>query len=1787
MDASRRRRTSFFHARRCRLESLERRRLLAVAFADDFPNAALDAAKWPTVDGVTADTAGIAEPTAPYSLRFNRHPNGSDAITSREINLQGVVSATVSYYYQRTGGGDEPGPGADLVLEYRDSLGGWVEAQRQLGGGPNMTTYELAAFVVPANGLHGQFQFRFKNTGDNVLFDDWFVDDVQVTTGPAEVRGKLFIDGNRDGVRDPEEQPLVGWTVYLDTNGDGRYQVSEPHTQTASDGAYVITNLAAGAYNVAIVPQSAWIPSAPTSLGDGLFYAGSRLDGSVGTEKLSGAWSVAASADGKYVYVASSGDDSLTVFRRDAVSGELSAIQTHADGVGGVDGLDSARSVIVSPDGGMILVASSNDDAVAGFLRDPNTGLLTYSGMVRDGLEGVDGLDGVWSIAISPDGLDLYATGTNDDAVAVFHREDTLSPFEFVERKKDGDELPQEPPGEGEPAPDPIFLDGLDGPRGVLISPDGENVYVAGSNEHSIVVFSRNPLDGKLTFVKTYKDGQDDLTGLAGVFTLAMSNDGKYLYAASVIDNALTVFSRNDANGELSLVEMHVDGQAGINGLDFVTSIAISADGTHFYTAASDDNAIGVFRRDTLSGRLTFAQALVDGQESSDGLIGVRGVALSPDQRHLYATSSSDHAVSLFRVAPVHRLFARSGVPEVNRDFGQFVAAPVWDGGGGNANWSTGANWAAQTPPQPGDRLVFAGDVRPVNENDLAAGITYSSVTFANGGFQLNGNRIVVRPLDNLAWLNTSGANNVVLPWTLGGNVTARVDAGQLNFTGQTDTVGYEWTIDTAQDATVTVGGRITGAGGLRKLGTGMLVIDGNLATFNTYSGATTLENGLVELRGDGRFGEIAVGTTIRENATLVLKTVGLINEPFDLFGMIRGAHGAQLNSIVTFGAGARFEVRDNDAVFTIGGAIINEDNSEVTFVSELQSNVLLLKFTSDYGGPTHFTGDGVIRLGQANVIPDTSRVTVDTDTSWELNGFSDTIGALTGGGGVALGAARLTVNGGQGLTYSGQISGAGGLTKTGVGVMTLSGAQSYTGATFVEGGELSVLGSLAAGSAITVRTTGVLSGSGAVGAVTLESGGKLAPSPSLATLKTGALSVATGGIVEMEIVGATADRVQVTGTVNLSGGSLAIVATTPATLDRYIIIDNDGADPVVGTFLGLPEGALVNIGGSTAYITYKGGDGNDVALVTSAAVTGIVYNDLNSNHRRDDGEPGLEGWTVYVDANGNGQMDAAEIRATTNPSGQFTLVGLTPGVHRIAEVMKPGWTQSAPDISATSLLRFVQIQRDGVNSVDGLAGAWGVTVSADGKNVYATSVIDDSLVVFRRNATTGELTYLQKKTDGVDGADGLDGAVSVAVSSDGKHVYVAGVGDNSITAYSRSDFDGALTFVEKYVDNALGVDGVALPLSVTVSPDGLSVYATGNGDSAIAIFSRNATNGKLTFVGKIKDNDQSNGKTVDSLFGAWHVTVSPDNNHVYVTSNVDDAVTVFSRNTSTSQLTYLQTVRDGVNGVSGIDGASGVLVSPDGFNVYVTGDVADAVASFRRDPTTGLLTFQRKLSQADGVPGLDGAASVATNPEGTDVYVASAFSDAIVVFTRDRATGDLTFAELQAEGTANVDGLDAARTVAVSPDGRHIYAAGQNDNAVAAFARDVNYFLVSVAAGGQGTNLSFGNYRSNGGSNVPGDTNGDDQVDIVDLNNIRNSFGTPGGVGDTDGDGDVDIEDLNAVRNNFGATGPSPTASAADALFAKTVEWREFPRATVAAIRKLRAKRTVGDESDWSVGSV
>ncbi len=199
-------------------------------------------------------------------------------------------------------------------------------------------------------------------------------------------------------------------------------------------------------------------------------------------------------------------------------------------------------------------------------------------------------------------------------------------------------------------------------------------------------------------------------------------------------------------------------------------------------------------------------------------------------------------------------------------------------------------------------------------------------------------------------------------------------------------------------------------------------------------------------------------------------------------------------------------------------------------------------------------------------------------------------------------------------LTIDGVISNNA-FTKTGSGTLVLTAVNTYTGTTTVSAGTLLVDGSTAAGASFTVNSGATLGGSGAISSGAMVSiSGRLAPGGSPESLNIGSASLATGAFVDIEIGGTTPgtgyDQLIASNTVILGGSTLTLTAINgfvPSAGQNYTIIDNQGVSAINGTFSGLAEGALIGnfLGsGNAAYITYVGGDGNDVVITTNTAPT-------------------------------------------------------------------------------------------------------------------------------------------------------------------------------------------------------------------------------------------------------------------------------------------------------------------------------------------------------------------------------------------------------------------------------------------------------------------------------------------------------------------------------------------------------------------------------------------------------
>ena len=154
---------------------------------------------------------------------------------------------------------------------------------------------------------------------------------------------------------------------------------------------------------------------------------------------------------------------------------------------------------------------------------------------------------------------------------------------------------------------------------------------------------------------------------------------------------------------------------------------------------------------------------------------------------------------------------------------------------------------------------------------------------------------------------------------------------------------------------------------------------------------------------------------------------------------------------------------------------------------------------------------------GAGNVLPANSTVTMSGNGY--LNALSsETIGPLTGTSGtVNINGGTLTINSVASTTYSGGLTGAGGLFKSGTASLTLAGTATYTGATTVNAGQLVLLpGTSLASNSLTVQNNGTLSGNNAnLPPLTVLAGGHVAPgTPSIGgTFTPGSLTTPTASL--------------------------------------------------------------------------------------------------------------------------------------------------------------------------------------------------------------------------------------------------------------------------------------------------------------------------------------------------------------------------------------------------------------------------------------------------------------------------------------------------------------------------------------------------------------------------------------------------------------------------------------------------------------------------------------------------
>jgi len=306
--------------------------------------------------------------------------------------------------------------------------------------------------------------------------------------------------------------------------------------------------------------------------------------------------------------------------------------------------------------------------------------------------------------------------------------------------------------------------------------------------------------------------------------------------------------------------------------------------------------------------------------------------------------------------------------------------------------------------------------------------LTFSSAQTFTGGTIINGSTLQLGPGGSLAsggnlTVNAPGifnlANNNQTVGVLAGSGSIALGSGNL-------------TANTATNSTFS--GVISGTGAFIQAGTSTLLFTGS----NTYAGGTTISG----------------GGTLQLGINNALSPTGPVNISSGTLDMTPAASTLQaigpLSGSGSVNLGATQLTLHSTSSSSFAGAMTGSGSLVIAGPQTFTLTGTLNTFT----GGTTVTG-GTLALGANGALPPAGNITVNSPGIFNLAGFNQTAGLLSGNGSITLGTGTLTVNTPAMATsaFSGAISQAGALDVGGTGVLILTGANTYSGGTAIAAG--------------------------------------------------------------------------------------------------------------------------------------------------------------------------------------------------------------------------------------------------------------------------------------------------------------------------------------------------------------------------------------------------------------------------------------------------------------------------------------------------------------------------------------------------------------------------------------------------------------------------------------------------------------------------------------------------------------------------------------------------------------
>jgi len=972
-----------------------------------------------------------------------------------------------------------------------------------------------------------------------------------------------------------------------------------------------------------------------------------------------------------------------------------------------------------------------------------------------------------------------------------------------------------------------------------------------GSNETNIVVLGSN---GVITNTGTYITVGNNGAANGGSATYnALSNNGGTLFAGALglfvsksSSKSTNIYSQTAGSGSVNALQIGAydtsdNNQFLITGGTFsIAGYGLARIGGGFGTTTYETNTLNTF-------------------SNGGGLFSTYSIAFG-DSAYISNANSGNITNQVILGGGTTTIGAGGFANGYSNTFTGYTNQIIWNGGVMQAGGSAGATYLTNiantlvTISNSGGtfdingfnntiaaNITGSGALTVTNSSNAAAALTLSGSNSFNG-LTLNSSTATVTASGSS---NALGAGALTLSagtLNLGGytftNTLGTVTGGTLT-NGTIANNGGTYTFNNTGAATVSA--NLTGSDGLTQGGSGTTTLTGS----NSYTGGTTLAGGILALGSTNALG--SSGTISFSGGTLQFTTNVASTDYSSRFSTA----ASQAYSFDTAGTNA-----------TLAGNLSSTGGTLSLTNSKAGNGTLTLTGNDSFTGTTTVNTGSALNVGGAGTLGSTSVV----DNGKLLIGSTANI---------ALGT----------------LSGNGTFAQNGSGTTTLSGNNSFTGSTAVNGGNLTIAsGASLTGSAVTVNTGGTLGGSGTLSTVTLNAGGTIAPSgvaSSTASTLTVSSLVVNGGTYTWNYQGSANDLITASGTIDftaLTGGKqLTIGAFTNATSAAWPTgSTNFTLMTATGGFVGFNSNSFNynsfstlsgNIGtwsigtnGNNLVLSYVGGQLYSlIAPAGSQQQQSVNTNALTGSLSA----VALTGGGEYVLNLSNSYAGGTTIGAGTLTANGSNSFGASSGIQ--IGTLTNGGAAATLNINTAggSVTNAITVFGNGTNTITGtntgtvsytgnVSLATNVTLaSVAGGNVLLSGVISGAGTVTAAGAGTVTLASSNSYTGGTV----LNGG-TVALSTNGA------LGSGAVTASANSTLQ-ALTSLS--ISNAVSLSVLG---TLTLDPNGNAFTNAGSIGGAGSLTVQDSTgNGTVTFSGAntITGNStiKNNGNLVFGYTGA------------------------------------------------------------------------------------------------------------------------------------------------------------------------------------------------------------------------------------------------------------------------------------------------------------------------------